>query len=56
MVLHVVDAMHLEDTLYPVTKLNDMDIKVILALINYKEYKATGHSLDIRRYYRKETY
>ena len=49
MVLHVVDAMHLEDTLYPVTKLNDMDIKVIIALINYKEYKATGHSLDIRQ-------
>ena len=47
LVLHIVDAMRLEDTLYPVTKLNDMDIKVIIALRNYEQYKATGHSLDI---------
>ena len=37
LVLHVVDAMRLEDTLYPVTKLNDMDIKVIIALHNYEQ-------------------
>lgn len=48
-VLHIVDAMHLEDTLYPVTKLNDMDIKVILVVRNYKEFLSTGHSLDIRQ-------
>ena len=49
LVLHVVDAMRLEDTLYPVTKLNDMDIKVIIALHNYEQYKATGHTLDIKQ-------
>ena len=42
-VLHIVDAMHLEDTLYPVTKLNDMDIKVILVVRNYKEFLSTVH-------------
>lgn len=30
MVLHLVNALHLEDTLYPVTKLNDMDINALL--------------------------
>ena len=48
-VLHIVDAMRLEDTLYPVTKLNDMDIRVILAVRNYTGFTATGHSLDIRQ-------
>ena len=48
-VLHIVDALHLEDTLYPVTKLNDMDIKVILVVRNYNEFLSTGHSLDIRQ-------
>ena len=48
-VLHIVDAMRLEETLYPVTKLNDMDIRVILAVRNYTGFTATGHSLDIRQ-------
>ncbi|MGN0202169.1 MAG: ferrous iron transport protein B [Candidatus Cryptobacteroides sp.] len=48
-VLHLVDAMRLEETLYPVTKLNDMDIKVILNIRNYSKFTATGHSLDIKQ-------
>lgn len=49
MVLHLVDALHLEDTLYPVTKLNDMDINVVIAIRNYRQFLDTGHSLDIRQ-------
>ena len=48
-VIHIVDALHLEDTLYPVTKLNDMDIKVILVVKNYSKFLATGHSIDTKQ-------
>lgn len=49
LVLNLVDAMHLEGTMYPVTKLIDMDLKVIMSLQNYKEYVATDHSVNIRQ-------
>ena len=48
-VIHIVDALHLEDTLYPVTKLNDMDIKVILVIKNYRKFLETGHSIDTKQ-------
>lgn len=46
-VLNLVDAMHLEEAMYPVTKLIDLDIKVIVSIQNYKEYLSTGHSINI---------
>lgn len=49
LVLNLVDAMHLEGTMYSVTKLIDMDLKVIMSLQNYKEYVATDHSVNIRQ-------
>ena len=48
-VLHLVDALRLEETLYAVTKLNDMDLKVVIAIRNYGKYRETGHALDIRQ-------
>ena len=39
----------LDDTLYPVTKLNDMDINVVIAIRNYRQFLETGHSLDIKQ-------
>jgi len=47
LVLTLVDALHLEGTMYPVTKLIDMDLKVILSIQNYKEYLSTNHSVNI---------
>lgn len=48
-VLNLVDAMHLEGTMYPVTKLIDLDIKVIVSIQNYKEFLSTGHSVNIHQ-------
>lgn len=48
-VLNLVDAMKLEDTLYPVTKLIDMDVKVVMAVRNYQQLRATGHSIDMKK-------
>jgi len=49
LVLTLVDAMNLEGTLYPITKLVDMDMRVILSIQNYKEYLSTNHSIDLDR-------
>lgn len=48
-VLNLVDALRLEDTLYPVTKLIDMDLKVVMAIRNYRRLTETGHSLKLER-------
>ncbi len=48
-VLNLVDATRLEDTLYPVTKLIDMELKVIMAIQNYDRLLATGHSVDVKQ-------
>lgn len=48
-VLNLVDALNLEATMYPVTKLIDMDLKVIMALQNYGKLRQTGHSVDVRQ-------
>ncbi len=48
-VLFLVDAKDLSDRLYPVTKLIDMDLKVLVLIHNYAEYLKTGHSLDLER-------
>lgn len=48
-VLDLVDALRLEDTLYPVTKLIDMDLKVIMAFQNYRKLLQTGHSIKMER-------
>jgi len=47
MVLTLVDAMHLEDSMYPVTKLVDMDTRVIMSIQNYKDYLSTNHSINL---------
>ena len=49
LVLFLVDAMDLTGNMYPVTKLIDMDLKVLMVLNNYDRYCATGHSLDFKR-------
>lgn len=46
-VLNLVDALDLECTMYQVTKLIDLDMKVIMSLQNYRRYLATGHSVNI---------
>ncbi len=48
-VLNLVDALHLEETMYPVTKLIDMDVRVVMVIQNYKEYLKTGHSIDLKQ-------
>ncbi len=47
-VVGLVDSTRLEDTLYPATKLIDMDVKVVLALEKYDSLLATGHSVDYK--------
>ena len=49
LVLFLVDATDLTGNMYPVTKLIDMDLKVLMVLNNYDRYCATGHSLDFKR-------
>lgn len=46
MVLHVADSMDLDNTLYPVTKVIDMDLRSVVALTRYDELLATDHSID----------
>lgn len=46
MVLHVADAMDIDNTLYPVTKVIDMDLRSVVALTRYDGLLATGHSID----------
>lgn len=48
-VLFLVDAENLSDNIYPVTKLIDMDLKVLMLIYNYGEYLNTGHSLVMER-------
>ena len=49
LVLFLVDATDLTGNMYPVTKLIDMDLKVLMVLNNYDRYCATGHSIDFKR-------
>lgn len=49
LVLFQVDATDLTGNMYPVTKLIDMDLKVLMVLNNYDRYCATGHSIDFKR-------
>ncbi|MCQ2142936.1 MAG: ferrous iron transport protein B [Bacteroidales bacterium] len=46
MVLHVADSMDLDNTLYPVTKVIDMDLRSVVALTRYGDLLSTGHSID----------
>ncbi|MCQ2144276.1 MAG: ferrous iron transport protein B [Bacteroidales bacterium] len=46
-VLNLADSTNLEGTIHPVTKLVDMDHKIVLALERYDEFLATGHSVDM---------
>lgn len=46
-VLNLADSTDLERTIYPVTKLVDMDHKIVLALEKYDKFLATGHSVDM---------
>jgi len=45
-VVNVVDALSLEDTLRISTRLIDMDSRVVLAFVHYSELLSTDHSLD----------
>ena len=49
LVLFLVDATDLTGNMYPVTKLIDMDLKVLMVLNNYDRYCATGYSIDFKR-------
>ena len=49
LVLFQVDATDLAANMYPVTKLIDMDLKVLMVLNNYDKYCSTGHSLDFKK-------
>jgi len=49
LVLNLVDALDLEGTMYQVTKLIDLDIKVIMSIQNYRQYLSTGHSINLRQ-------
>lgn len=49
LVLNLVDALDLEGTMYQVTKLIDLDIKVIMSIQNYRKYLSTGHSINLRQ-------
>lgn len=48
-VLNLVDALDLEGTMYQVTKLIDLDMKVIMSVQNYRKYLATEHSINIKQ-------
>lgn len=48
-VLNLADSTDLERTIYPVTKLVDMDHKIVLALERYEDLLATSHSVDMEK-------